>query len=105
MVEYDGHIFMAPDNGLLASMLNSADGASVYQLQQASLSRLRIPEPTLTFPGRDIFAPVAAEFAAGRMSPADLVTRPTQWPPAWLDEPEARPASVTGTIVTADAFA
>ena len=104
MVEFDGHLFMAPDNGLLASMLNSVDGASVYQLQQASLGRLRIPEPSLTVHGRDIFAPVAAEFAAGRMSPADLGTRTSQWTPAWIDEPDVSPGRVTGMIVTVDAF-
>lgn len=104
MVEYDQHIFMAPDNGLLASLLNAADGAAVYRLQQASLSRLKVPQPSLTFHGRDIFAPVAAEFAAGRLTPRDLGTRTNQWTPAWIDEPDVSPGRVTGIIVTVDAF-
>jgi S-adenosylmethionine hydrolase len=104
MVEHDNHIFMAPDNGLLASMLNASDGAIVYQLRQASLSRLNIPKPSLTFHGRDIFAPVAAEFAAGRMTPQDLGTRRSQWTPAWIDEPNVSSGRVTGIIVTVDAF-
>jgi hypothetical protein len=104
MVEYDRHIFMAPDNGLLAALLNAADGAAVYRLQQASLSRLKVPEPSLTFHGRDIFAPVAAEFAAGRLTPRDLGTRTNQWTPAWIDEPDVSPGRVTGIIVTVDAF-
>jgi hypothetical protein len=104
MVEYDSHIFMAPDNGLLASMLNAADEAVVYQLQRASLGRLNIPEPSLTFHGRDIFAPVAAEFAAGRLTPRDLGNRTSQWTPPWIDEPDVTPGRVTGIIVTVDAF-
>jgi hypothetical protein len=104
VLEYDNHIFMAPDNGLLASMLNAADGAIVYQLRQAELSRLNIPEPSLTFHGRDIFAPVAAEFAAGRLSPGDLGTRTSQWTPAWIEEPDISSDRVTGVIITVDAF-
>jgi hypothetical protein len=104
MVEYDDHIFMAPDNGLLASMLNSADGAIVYRLRQLGLDRLNISEPSLTFHGRDIFAPVAAEFAAGRMAPCELGARVGQWTPAWIDEPNVTPGRVTGVIITVDTF-
>ncbi|MEX2122307.1 MAG: SAM-dependent chlorinase/fluorinase [Woeseia sp.] len=104
VVEFDRHVFMAPDNGLLASMLSTADTAVVYQLQQATLARLRIPVPSLTFHGRDIFAPVAAEFAAGRLTPSDLGSRTDQWTPAWLDEPDVSPGRIAGVIVTVDAF-
>ena len=104
VVEHDNHIFMAPDNGLLASMLNAANGAVVYRLRLAMLNRLSIPEPSLTFHGRDIFAPVAAEFAAGRMTPPDLGTLTRQWTPAWIDEPNVTTDRVTGIIVTVDAF-
>lgn len=104
VVEHDQHIFMAPDNGLLAAMLNSASGAIVYQLQMSELNRLGIAEPSLTFHGRDIFAPVAAEFASGRMVPGDLGTRTGQWTPAWTDEPTVTEQKVTGSIITVDAF-
>jgi hypothetical protein len=104
VLEHDNHIFMAPDNGLLGSMLNAANGAIVYQLRQAALSRLNIPEPSPTFHGRDIFAPVAAEFAAGRMAPSDLGTPTSQWTPAWIEEPNVSPDRVTGVIITVDAF-
>jgi hypothetical protein len=104
MVEHDNHIFMAPDNGLLASLLNAADRAIVYQLERAALHRLNIPEPSLTFHGRDIFAPVAAEFAAGRTTPGDLGIRTDHWTPAWIDEPNIASDRVTGIIVTVDAF-
>jgi S-adenosylmethionine hydrolase len=103
MVEHDGHIFMAPDNGLLASILN-AEGAVAYQLQAAMLERLGITEPSLTFHGRDIFAPVAAEFAAGRTMPGNLGERTDHWTPAWIDEPDVTAGRVAGVVVTVDAF-
>ncbi len=103
MVEYDGHCFMAPDNGLLASIMTS-EGADVYRLHDRGLATLDIGTPSATFHGRDIFAPVAAEIAAGRTTPAALGEPKADWAPAWLDEPEAVPGRVTGVIVTVDTF-
>lgn len=102
--EHDGHLFMAPDNGLLASLLATADDAVVYPLRQSVLDRLRIGTPSITFHGRDIFAPVAAEFAAGRLSPRDLGSPTRQWTPGWLDEPVVSADRVSGVIITVDTF-
>jgi S-adenosyl-L-methionine hydrolase (adenosine-forming) len=104
IAEHDGHVFMAPDNGLLASMLESSTDAAVHVLQSATLEKLNLPEPSLTFHGRDIFAPIAAEFAAGRLRPADVGAKTEQWTPAWLDEPEVSAGRVRGVVVTVDAF-
>ncbi len=104
LVEHAGHVFMAPDNGLLATLLHAAGNAVVYQLQQDKLPMLHILQPSLTFHGRDIFAPVAAEIAAGRLRPAQIGKRVDQWTPGWIDEPEVGPSRVTGTIITVDAF-
>ena len=57
IVEHEGHLFMAPDNGLLGQLLDTTASARVYRLDMA---RLDLPEPSATFHGRDIFAPVAA---------------------------------------------
>lgn len=104
LLEHDGHLFMAPDNGLLASILNAAPGAAVYRLEAGRLAGLGITNPSLTFHGRDIFAPVAAEIAAGRLQPSDVGVPTDQWIPAWLDDPEVTPDRVSGVIVTVDAF-
>jgi len=104
LVEYDQHYFMAPDNGLLARMLDTAENAAVFKLELRALEQLGIPAPSNTFHGRDIFAPVAAEIAAGRTTPAAIGTRVVEWTPAWVDEPEVTPSRVTGVIVTVDAF-
>jgi len=104
MVEYDWHIFMAPDNGLLAPLLDNADDACVYHLDLSRLAKLGITEPSATFHGRDIFAPIAAEFASGRILPLHVGKLTEDWTPGWLDDPEVSAGEVTGTIVTIDAF-
>lgn len=104
LAESDGHVFIAPDNGLLASLLDHADDANVWRLEMDRLSSLSLPPPSATFHGRDIFAPVAAELAAGRLSLSAIGKPVNEWTPAWLDEPDERANKVTGSIVTIDAF-
>lgn len=102
IAEYDGHVFMAPDNGLLAPILEKAD--VVYQLDQDKLNSLGLSAPSATFHGRDIFAPIAAEMAAGRLKPADIGILTRQWTPGWIDDPEVQAGRVSGVIITVDAF-
>jgi S-adenosylmethionine hydrolase len=85
VVEYDGHVFIAPDNGLLAPLLDHAENARIWQLDLDRLGALNLGKPSDTFHGRDIFAPVAAD-------------------PGWLDDPDVGAGKVTGTIITIDAF-
>jgi S-adenosylmethionine hydrolase len=61
----NGHIFVAPDNGVLSLALQtdaSVPPASVYEIANDSLFRRPVSR---TFHGRDIFAPVAAHLACG----------------------------------------
>jgi S-adenosylmethionine hydrolase len=104
IVEYDNHVFIAPDNGLLAQLLENSENARVYHLDMSKLSNLDISNPSPTFHGRDIFAPLAAELAAGRTLPKQIGIPATEWTPGWLDEPDVSAIKVSGTIVTIDAF-
>lgn len=104
IVEHDQHYFVAPDNGLLAKMLDDADAAQVFKLNLDCLPRLGIEEPSMTFHGRDIFAPIAAELAAGRTTPVAIGIATNEWTPAWLDEPVLARGKVTGTVITLDNF-
>ena len=65
-VECAGHALLAPDNGLLDRVLGRDDATTVVQLDLAVLARMNILASSATFHGRDIFAPLAAELAAGR---------------------------------------
>jgi len=104
LVEYDQHYFIAPDNGLLARMLDSASDVTVFKLDMNCLQELGIVNPSMTFHGRDIFAPIAAELAAGRITPAKIGVATTEWTPAWLDEPEIIGRKITGVVITVDNF-
>ncbi len=66
--------------------------------------RIGAQAPSLTFHGRDIFAPVAAELAAGRIDMADVATETREWTPGWLEDPEFGNGRVSGVVVTVDAF-
>ncbi|TFG41936.1 MAG: hypothetical protein E4H42_00820 [Chromatiales bacterium] len=104
VVEYDGHVFMAPDNGLLAPLLDHADNPRIWQLDIERLKSLNLARPSDTFHGRDIFAPVAAELAAGRLALTAIGNSVSEWTPGWLDDPDVSPGKVSGTIITIDAF-
>jgi S-adenosylmethionine hydrolase len=98
----DGHVFIAPDNGLLAPILEVAE--RVCRIDTGSLGRFGIESPSLTFQGRDIFAPLAAELAAGRITIDDIGIDTADWTPGWLDEPQQQGGKVSGVIVTMDTF-
>lgn len=98
----DGHLFMAPDNGLLAPVLEVAD--RICKLDPDALAKIGVGTPSLTFHGRDIFAPIAAELAAGRIDIDDIGIETSDWAPGWLDDPEVNKGRVSGIIVTVDAF-
>jgi S-adenosylmethionine hydrolase len=104
IVEHDGHVFIAPDNGLLAPILGDSTQSTIYRLDPNKLDALNLATPSLTFHGRDIFAPIAAEIAAGSIAPADIGQLTQDWTPGWLDEPAEIGGKIRGVIVTIDAF-
>ena len=101
-----GHVFLAPDNGLLAPIVGRHPDATVVRLNTTRLARFGVNRPSATFHGRDIFAPIAAELAAGRCSPESLgeVVSANVLVPSWVDEPTTEPSSVTGVVITIDNF-
>jgi len=104
IAECDGHIFMAPDNGLLAQLFDTCTNPQVYKLVQEKLGTLGLPTPSATFHGRDIFAPIAADLASGQLSISDIAVKTDEWTPGWIDEPEVSKGKVSGVIVTVDTF-
>jgi S-adenosylmethionine hydrolase len=105
IVEADGQVFLAPDNGLLAGVLERVDApATLRHLDPGVLPRLDVHRPSATFHGRDVFAPIAAELAAGRWEPQALGPIVTELVPGWLDEPVVSGGQVSGAVVTVDHF-
>jgi len=105
IVEAAGQVFLAPDNGLLAGVLERLrDTPVLRRLDDAILPSLGIHRPSATFHGRDIFAPLAAELAGGRLAPSQLGPVLHDLVPGWLDEPVVTPGQVHGAVVTIDHF-
>jgi S-adenosylmethionine hydrolase len=102
--EHDGHIFIAPDNGLLAAVIQLAETPAVFSLNAEKMQSIGVTDPSPTFHGRDIFSPVAAELAAGRLTLADVSDTTTQWTPGWVSDAEASGGVVAGVVVSIDAF-
>ncbi len=102
--EAGAHVFLAPDNGLLAPVIASVSEATVWRLDAKHLERFRLGPASATFHGRDIFAPLAAELAAGRCQPADLGPRTSEYVPSWVDEPEVLGQAIRGVVITLDHF-
>lgn len=100
---FEGHYFIAPDNGILALLLK---GRQPEMLVEVSRPEFFLPRVSQTFHGRDIFAPVAAHIASGTALEA-------LGPPLTLErlhQPSLPPAPVTGhrqikgAIVQVDRF-
>ena len=92
-VESDGHRFVGPDTGVFTTVL---EGATVVELKVA-------PGASATFHGRDVFAPAAAQLAAGtpiaQLGPG--VSDPVRLP---LPGPRREKRGVVGTVIYVDRF-
>ena len=98
-----GHIFVAPDNGVLSLVLDR-DAVeplpAAYHITNDSLFQDPVSP---TFHGRDIFAPVAAHLARGTpiesLGPriADLIRKP-------LPKPRVQGGRLVGTVLRIDRF-
>jgi hypothetical protein len=105
VVEADAHVFLAPDNGLLAPVVARAKSAVVHLLDvEAACRRFGLGTLSATFHGRDVFAPIAAELAAGHARVENLGPRITDIVPAWVDDPAVGPDQVAGVVITIDHF-
>jgi S-adenosylmethionine hydrolase len=100
MVEADGRILLAPDNGLLTWVLVDANER---RLAQVTPEVHRPGAPSNTFHGRDIFAYAAGRLAAG--DPFDALSEPVQEPvcPDWAAV-TSRGSRHTGEVVHIDHF-
>lgn len=105
VVRAHGHTFVLPDNGIVGADLSSADDFVARTLDAA---RLGLPEPSQTFHGRDVFAPVAARLAKGDLQLDDVGPVVGDLSPAVLGEPtfEERGGRsiLRGEVATMDRF-
>lgn len=83
VAEAGGHFFVGPDNGVLTLLVANQPATALVVLDRPEFFR----DGPATFPGRDIFAPVAGRLASGDIrldelgsviDPASLTTLPWQ---------------------------
>lgn len=103
-VSVQGHVMLAPDNGLLATVVSRHPDAAIVRAEPAALARFGIQRPSATFHGRDIFAPLAAELASGRCVPGELGVPTRSLVPSWIEDPVVEGSAVHGVVVTIDHF-
>jgi S-adenosylmethionine hydrolase len=96
-----GRVFVGPDNGLLSPVAARDAAAAAYVIDA---QRLGLVVASRTFHGRDVFAPVAGELAAGRLSPADAGAEAGELVDAAIPRPVVGEGVVRGTVVTVDRF-
>ncbi len=104
VVSHADHVFLAPDNGLLAPLVNAGEGAKIVRVEAEALARFSITRPSATFHGRDIFAPIAAELGSGRCQPEDLGTVVDSLVPSWVEDASGDDSAVHGIVITLDHF-
>lgn len=100
LIEAEGHYFIGPDNGLF-SLILATDKPKTRHLNQP---KFWLPNPSTTFHGRDIFAPVAAHLSTG-IKPAklgQLITDPMRSPS--LTPTRLSRRSYVGTVLHTDRF-
>jgi S-adenosylmethionine hydrolase len=99
IVRSDNHIYIGPDNGIFSFILESE-----YQAYQLTDPKYFLSDPSNTFHGRDIFAPIAAHAASGvpitKFGPelSDLILVPDP-----LLEYQS-PDTIRGQVLHADRF-
>lgn len=99
---YD-HLFLAPDNGLLQTVVATTD-AKTYRLSSAWLEQQNWPLASSTFHGRDIFAPLAAMLAKQATRPEDIGPQVSTLTPSPVTPAYRQGDAVHGTIITVDHF-
>jgi S-adenosylmethionine hydrolase len=99
-LEAGGYRFVAPDNGLLTTVLEREKGWRAVELTEPRYQR---PAVSRTFEGRDRFAPAAAWLACG-LALADLGGEVHD--PVRLEIPAPRidASGITGEIIRVDRF-
>lgn len=100
VAEAGGHVFVAPDNGLLSQVFERAT-PSVFSVD---IERYALKPASRTFHGRDIFAPVAAHLANG-VAPTETGAAIADFIRLELASPtEVSPGAWRGRVLHIDRF-
>ena len=104
LVDYDEHMFIAPDNGLLGLLLDNADSADVYNWTPVVLQILISTIPTPRFTRATYLRRSPPSWQLAEFTPANIGRKSADWTPAWLDRPDVQDGKVTGVVISFDSF-
>jgi len=100
VVSAGNHLFVGPDNGLFTPVFETFPDARAWRLEA---SVYRLPRPSMTFHGRDVFAPAAAWLSRG--------VPPGQFGPVWPSplrlealQPVVQEGRIDGEVSHVDRF-
>lgn len=97
-------LLLAPDNGLLPEALRAWPNVHWFAMDAQLPERLGLGALSMTFHGRDLFAPVAAALASGELAPEGFGAPAVPRDPAPLPSPVRDADGVTGQVVLVDRF-
>ena len=100
MVEVNGYIFLAPDNGVLKYIFNKHPGAHIFQVTN---QKYFLSQVSQTFHGRDIFAPVAAHLSKD-IRPKQLGSRISEFIRGEISVPVKGQDRIVGEVIYFDRF-
>jgi len=96
----DGHIFLAPDNGVLSFILQKKEPQSIVELKRKDYF---LKDVSSTFHGRDIFAPAAAHLSKG-LALSKLGPRASRITRAEMEAAKITGSHIAGSIIYVDSF-
>ncbi len=99
----NGHAFLAPDNGLLAEVIDRSQ-ARAYHVPDNIIDLHRLPDTSATFHGRDIFAPLAAMLASGQLTAGACGRATSDYVPSIVEPAARRGNHYVGVVMTTDHF-
>ena len=100
LIDAKGDFFIGPDNGLLMLAAKEKGITAVYQLLNTKYFR---KEPSSTFHGRDIFAPIAAYLSLG-VSPKEFGEQITSYEAPSFIEAKVERDKILCEVIYIDSF-
>lgn len=102
VVQAGQHFFVGPDNGLFSFVYAREPQVRVYHVARPEFHR---PQPSATFHGRDVFAPLAAWLARG-IHPASFGPEISDYICFAIPQPQAdtRANTIIGEVIHIDCF-
>jgi len=100
----NGHYFLAPDNGLIPAVLDKQGNKNLFRLSDQWLSAHAPNTISSTFHGRDIFAPLGAQLASGKIELADIGPEIFDPVPSLIEPAETVGGQLRGVVIAIDHF-